>query len=208
MIGWINTKTLADTGDARAAQGWCPVVVDTNAGARITEWTGLGEPFDPTRDTQLGRGWYGIVPDPTSDHVVWAAAGGVPGQIARLSLDRIRPKPAWLSIISRRLRMLNAPVEGYSPRGIDIDTNGDRLDRVVRQRAHREVRPTAVPRLQRSDRHRPAVRRGWTLYATSGPKLAGVDDHGSADFHYYNWVDQFDTARAGSECPDRDGVDV
>jgi len=34
---------------------------------------------------------------------------------------------------------------------------------------------------------------GWTLYPTPGPQMKNVKDPGSADFHYYNWVDQFDT---------------
>ncbi len=42
---------------------------------------------------------------------------------------------------------------------------------------------------------------GWTLWATPGPQMAGVDDHGSADFHYCNWVDQFDTLGLGPNVP-------
>ena len=42
---------------------------------------------------------------------------------------------------------------------------------------------------------------GWTLYATPGPQMTGVDAHGSADFHYYNWVDQFDTLGLGANVP-------
>ena len=33
---------------------------------------------------------------------------------------------------------------------------------------------------------------GWTLYPTPGPQMKNVSDPGSADYHYYNWVDQFD----------------
>lgn len=31
---------------------------------------------------------------------------------------------------------------------------------------------------------------GWTLYATPGPNFQNVTDQGSADSHYYDWVDQ------------------
>ena len=31
--------------------------------------------------------------------------------------------------------------------------------------------------------------------------MAGVDDHGSADFHYYTWVDQFGTLGLGPNVP-------
>ena len=31
--------------------------------------------------------------------------------------------------------------------------------------------------------------------------MKGVTDHGSADFHYYNWVDQFNTLGLGENIP-------
>jgi hypothetical protein len=42
---------------------------------------------------------------------------------------------------------------------------------------------------------------GWTLYATPGPKFRGVPAAGSADSHYYDWVDQFDTLGLGKNTP-------
>ena len=201
VIGWINTRVLEETGDEQAAQGWCPTVVDTNGDGRITEWVGLREEFDPTKDTQLGGGWYGIVPDPTADNVVWGASGGVPGQIVRLSIGDNPPETCIAEYYQPPFDNPNAPVQGYSPRGIDIDTNGviwtalsgsGHLARFDRDKCHVLNGPTAT------GQHCPE---GWTLYATPGPQLAGVDDHGSADFHYYNWVDQFDTLGLGKNVP-------
>ena len=42
---------------------------------------------------------------------------------------------------------------------------------------------------------------GWTLYSTPGPKLKGVEGSANADYHYYNWVDQFDTLGLGANVP-------
>ncbi len=42
---------------------------------------------------------------------------------------------------------------------------------------------------------------GWTLYPTPGPNFANVKDSGSADSHYYDWVDQFDTLGLGKNTP-------
>ena len=47
---------------------------------------------------------------------------------------------------------------------------------------------------------------GWTLYATPGPQMKGVEAAGSADFHYYNWVDQFDTLGLGENVPIANGT--
>ena len=35
--------------------------------------------------------------------------------------------------------------------------------------------------------------------------MKGVTDHGSADFHYYNWVDQFNTLGLGEDIPIANG---
>jgi hypothetical protein len=42
---------------------------------------------------------------------------------------------------------------------------------------------------------------GWRLYQTPGPQFKGVTDLGSADSHYYNWVDAFDTLGMGRNVP-------
>ena len=201
VIGWINTRVWDETGDPKAAQGWCPTIVDTTGDGVIGEWVPLGEEPDPNKDTQMGRGWYGIVPDPTEDNVVWAASGGVPGQIVRLSIGDNPPASCVAEYYQPPFENPRAPVQGYSPRGVDIDTNGviwtalsgsGHLARFDRDKCRVLRGPTAT------GQHCPE---GWTLYATPGPKLRGVDDHGSADFHYYNWVDQFNTLGLGVNVP-------
>jgi len=42
---------------------------------------------------------------------------------------------------------------------------------------------------------------GWTLYPAPGPQMKGTTLSGSADFSYYNWVDQFDTLGLGPNTP-------
>ncbi len=201
VIGWINTRQYDETGDAQASQGWCPTIVDTTGDGRIGAWTGLREAPDPTKDRQLGRGWYGIVPDPTAERVVWAASGGVPGQIVRLELGDDPPRTCLAEYYQPPFENPDAPVQGYSPRGVDIDTNGivwtalsgsGHVARFDRSRCRVLNGPEAT------GQHCPE---GWTLYATPGPQMQGVTDHGSADFHYYNWVDQFDTLGLGANVP-------
>ncbi len=201
VIGWINTRVYAETGDERASQGWCPTIVDTNGDGRITEWTGYRDDPDPAKDRQMGRGWYGIVPDPTADNVVWGASGGVPGQIVRLSIGENPPETCIAEYYQPPFENARAPIQGYSPRGIDIDQHGvvwtalsgsGHFAKFDRRECAVLNGPTAT------GQHCPE---GWTLYATPGPQMKGVTDHGSADFHYYNWVDQFDTLGLGENVP-------
>ena len=208
VIGWVNTKTYAETGDEQASQGWCPTIVDTTGDGRIGEWTGLREDPDPAKDRQLGRGWYGIVPDPTAENVVWAASAGVPGQIVRLSIGDNPPETCISEYYQPPFENADAPIQGYSPRGIDIDRNGvvwtalsgsGHVAKFDRSRCAVLNGPTAT------GQHCPE---GWTLYATPGPQMQGVDAHGSADFHYYNWVDQFDTLGLGENVPHRHRLDL
>ena len=42
---------------------------------------------------------------------------------------------------------------------------------------------------------------GWTLYQTPGPRMKGVEGTANADYHYYNWVDQFDALGLGENVP-------
>ncbi|HIF22101.1 MAG: hypothetical protein ABGY72_03270 [bacterium] len=44
---------------------------------------------------------------------------------------------------------------------------------------------------------------GWTLYQIPGPNMKGADVR--ADFHYYNWVDIYDTLGLGENVPIANG---
>ena len=201
VIGWLDVDVYEETGDAQAAQGWCPLIVDTNGDGRITEWVGRAGDVDPALDKEMGGGWYGIVPDPTADSVVWAASGGVPGQIVRLELGDNPPETCVAEYYQPPFENPDAPIQGFSPRGIDIATDGvvwtalsgsGHMASFDRSRCDVLNGPTAT------GQHCP---QGWTLHATPGPQMKGVSTHGSADFHYYNWVDQHDTLGLGPNVP-------
>ena len=49
VIGWINTRIWDETGDAAKAQGWCPLIVDTNGDGKIGAYTQPNEKPDPTQ---------------------------------------------------------------------------------------------------------------------------------------------------------------
>ena len=94
---------------------------------------------------------------------------------------------------------------GHAPRGLDVDRNGiiwtalsgsGHMASFDRSKCRVLNGPEAI------GQHCPE---GWTLYPTPGPQMKGVTDPGSADFHYYSWVDQFNTLGLGENVPIANG---
>jgi hypothetical protein len=205
VVGWLDTRKFDETGDERASQGWCPTILDTNGDGKAGEYTEPDEPIDPARDRRLFGFAYGIIPNP-ADGSVWFTRPypeTVPGQILRLDPETCLteqyqppfdtdavPRSGW----------------GHGPRGIDIDKNGilwtalggsGHIASFDRSKCKVLNGPTAT------GQHCPE---GWTLHATPGPQMKGVNAAGSGDFHYYIWVDQFDTLGLGADVPVANGT--
>jgi hypothetical protein len=94
-----------------------------------------------------------------------------------------------------------AAVQGFSPRGLDIDRNGivwaplasGHFASFDRRKCKGSLSgPTAT------GQHCPE---GWTLYPFPGPQFKGLTDSGSAEASYYDWVDQFDVVGLGANVP-------
>jgi hypothetical protein len=205
VIGWINTRVWDETGDAAKAQGWCPMIVDTNGDGQIGAYTQPNQPRDPTRDMRVSGFAYGVIVNPV-DGSIWWATPGVPGRIGRLERGNNAPATCRAEVYEPPYNPAAAnAINGHAPRGIDIDRNG--------------VIWTALsggPHLASFDRRKCKVLNGssatgqhcpegWTLYAAPGPQMKGTDLPGSADFSYYNWVDQFDTLGLGPNVPIMNG---
>ena len=99
-----------------------------------------------------------------------------------------------------------AEVKGHSPRGIDIDRNG-LIWTALSGSGHLASFDRSKCRVLRGNeatgQHCPE---GWRLYPTPGPQMKGVTDSGSADFHYYNWVDHFNILGLGENVPIANGT--
>jgi hypothetical protein len=92
-------------------------------------------------------------------------------------------------------------VQGFSPRGLDIDRNGvvwaplasGHFASFDRRKCQGPLNgPTAT------GQHCPE---GWTLYPFPGPQFKGLTDSGSAEASYYDWVDQFNVVGLGANVP-------
>ncbi len=212
-VGWLNTKMFDETHDAQKSQGWTPLILDTNGNGKRDAYTEPGQPSDPTKDTRIKVGFYGIIPSP-ADGSVWGTVLGFPGGIVRLNPGPDPVKTALAEYYEAPWNNPKAAVQGFSPRGLDIDSNGvvwtvlasGHFASFDRRKCKGPLNgPTATGQ---------QCPEGWTLYRTPGPSFKGVSDLvGSADENYYNWVDQFDSLGMGKNVPvatgnDSDALDV
>ena len=217
VTGWINTTVYDETGDDEASQGWCPLVIDTNGDGRITKpWNepvgrnrsqneggGGGENIDvdPTLDTHVNVGSYGIIANPLDD-ALWGSGTQYPGRIWRLDKGSNPPETCIAEVYE--VPLVNGEYEGYGPRGIDVDRNGviwTALSGTSHLASFDRSKCTVLNGPATADGQHCAE--GWTLYEIPGPNLKGTDVR--SDFHYYNWVDQFNTLGLGENVPIANG---
>jgi hypothetical protein len=217
VVGWLNTKMWDQTHDEQKSQGWTALVLDTNgngkrdpyldseqkvltapSGESLGTSTAIGA-VDPTRDTRLNAAFYAV--GIGADGMIWGSVLGFPGGIVRLNPGSNPPETALAEYYEVPWNNPKAPVSGYSPRGMDVDRNNvvwvalgsGHLASFDRRKCKGPLNgPTAT------GQHCPE---GWTLYPTPGPNFVNVKDSGSADSHYYDWVDQFDTLGLGKNTP-------
>jgi streptogramin lyase len=154
------------------AQGWSQIVVDSDG--------------DGTKDTPSNGFNYGIIPNPVDD-TVWTGRPGNPGNIVRYDPG------------SDMFEVYRPPAPGHGPRGVDVDTKGiiwtglggsGHLAKFDRSKC-RQTWGTGDQ-----------CPEGWTLYRSPGPQIdtgPGAANVTNADFHYYIWVDQFNTLGMGKD---------
>ncbi len=199
-VGWLNIKMWDETHDAEKSQGWTPFILDTNGNGKRDEYTEAGQPMDPTKDMRIKVGFYGVSPSP-ADGSIWGTVLGFPGALVRLNPGSDPARTSLAEIYEVPWNNPKAPVQGFSPRGMDITRDGvvwtvlasGHFASFDRRKCKGPLNgPTAT------GQHCPE---GWTLYRTPGPSFQGTTDYGSADTNYYNWVDQFDTFGMGKNTP-------
>ncbi len=122
-VGWFKTKVWDETHDVQKSQGWTPFILDTNGNGKRDVYTEPGQPSEPTKDTRIKVGFYGVSPSPV-DGSVWGTVLGFPGAIVRLNPGPDPAKTALAEMYEVPWNNPKAPVQGFSPRGMDIDRNG------------------------------------------------------------------------------------
>lgn len=195
VVGWFNTKVFESTGDVSRSQGWCPYILDSNGNGRMDEYVEPGQAIEPGKDRRIAATTtYGVIVNPT-DGSVWQGAFGTPGFLLRTD-----PKTCLTEIYEPPFHNPNSELTGYGPKGVDVDRSGIIWTALagsghIASFDRRKCKVTSGPLATGQQ-----CPEGWTLYPTPGPKLGGTDE-ANADFHYYNWVDQFDTFGLGKDIP-------
>jgi hypothetical protein len=218
VVGWLNTKMWDQTHDAQKSQGWTALVLDTNgngkrdayvegeqsvltapSGESLGTSSALNAAPEAAKDTRLNAAFYALAIG--ADGMVWGTVLGFPGGLVRLNPGPNPPETALAEYYEVPWNDSRATMSGFSPRGMDIDGNG--VVWVALGSGHlasfdrgKCKGPLNGPKA--TGRHCPE---GWTLYPTPGPKFKNVADSGSADSHYYDWVDRFDTLGLGKNTP-------
>jgi hypothetical protein len=197
----LNTRLYFETGDEQMAQGWTPLIIDSNGNGRRDEYVEANQPLDPKKDKRVMAAFYGVQPSPVDDSI-WGQAMDVgfsrmdqPGYILRLVPGADPARTALTEVY--------APPEGtYGSRGLDLDSKGVLWTALASGHVASFDRgkckgplngPAAV-----TGKHCPE---GWTLYPMPGPQFKGVTDKGSANHAYYIWVDRENTFGLGRDVP-------
>jgi hypothetical protein len=199
VVGWLNTRMFDETGDEEKSQGWTALILDTNGNGKRDAYVEPDQPVDPAKDKRIVAPFYAVAPAP--DGSVWASVLGYPGAVVRLNPGPNPPATSLAELYELPLDKSGSPVEGFSPRGGDVDRNGvywtalasGHLASFDRKKCKGPLNgPTAT------GQHCPE---GWSFYPEPLPQLQGVSDRGSAGASYYTWVDQFNTLGLGANVP-------
>jgi len=198
VVGWLNTKMFEATGDEEKSQGWTALVLDTNGNGKRDDYVEPNQPVDPAKDKRYGSAFYAVSPAP--DGSVWGSVLGFPGAIVRLTPGANPPGTALAEVFEPPVKD-GVPVEGYSPRGMDIDRNGVAWVALASGHMGSFDRRKCKGPLNGPNATGQHCPEGWTFYTEPVPQLKNVTDSGSAEASYYTWVDQFDTSGLGANTP-------
>ncbi len=199
VVGWLNTKMFEETRDEAKSQGWTALVMDTNGNGKRDAYVEPDQPLDPSKDKRFGGAFYSVAPAP--DGSVWGSVLGFPGAAVRIVPGSNPPETTLAEVYEPPVNNPKAPVQGFSPRGMDIDRDGVVWAALASGHMASFDRRKCKGPLNGPEATGQHCPEGWTLYAEPLPQLKGVTEPGSAGASYYTWVDQFDTFGLGANLP-------
>ncbi len=194
---WFDSRLWDKTGDEKKAGGHIVRVMDANGNGKLDAgWVSAKDKLDPTKDKELDPGQaYSVIPNPV-DGSVWISYSVIPGGIMRYD-----PKTKLSEWYEPPYMNKNAKTQGYLPHGIDVDRktgviwtglNSGHYAEFDRRKCKVTNGPSAT------GQHCPE---GWTLHQAPGPNFKTVEESGTADSYYLNWVDWHNTSGLGDNTP-------
>ena len=176
VLGWFDPDKYdpARPETLEQAQGWAQTKVDSDG--------------DGTADTPVFGFNYGVIPNDV-DGSVWTAQPftGPRGVILRFD-------PA-----TKMFEEYEPPAPGIGPRGVDVDSKGVIWTSLGGSGDLASFDRSKCRQTWGTGKQCPE---GWTLYRSPGPSMrtaTGGDSAIGADYHYYLWVDRFDTLGMGED---------
>ncbi len=192
VVGWLDTKVWDETHDATKAQGWTPLILDTNGNGKRDDYVEPDADPDPAKDTRIIAGWYAVMPNP-ADGSIWGSYRGNPGAIVRLNPG---PDPVKTALAE----IYKVPAPGFGVRGADIDSKGVVWVSLSSGHLGEFDRKKCKGPLNGPDATGDHCPEGWTFHQYPGPGFEGIGPN-SAEASYYSWVDQHNTFGLGDDVP-------
>jgi hypothetical protein len=200
VVGWLNTRQYLESGDAQAAQGWTPMVLDTNGNGQRDAYTEPGQPMNPEMDMRIMNGSYYAV-SPAPDGSVWGTLLGYPGGVARLVPGEDPTTDALVEYYELPVDQNGSAIEGFSPRGGDVDRDGVIWVALASGQMASFDRRLCTGPLNGPEATGHHCPEGWSFYTEPLPQFQGLDREGSVEGSYYTWVDQQNTLGLGDNTP-------
>ena len=219
-LNWIATKVWDETHDPQKAQGWCPLVINTKEkgltkvaaksddGVTIDpdrkHWNMPGEIVDPTKDTNIGGGTYGLGVNPV-DGTIWAGLPRYPGGIVRLDRGSAPPETCKTEFYEPP-KGSDGKYLAFAPHDLNLDSKGiawvsftsGQIGRFDRSKCKVLIGPSAT------GQH---CQEGWKIWDSPSPRLGGANTTAeSTDYIYQTFVDRFNTFGLGKDVPMFPGV--
>jgi hypothetical protein len=192
VVGWLDMKIYDETGDAAKAQGWTPMILDTNGNGKRDEYVEPNQPVVPAKDKRISAGFYAVMPSP-ADGSVWGSFRDFPGAVVRITPGSNPSETALTEIY-------NVPLPGFGIRGADIDKQGVVWASLASGHLASFDRRKCKGPLNGPKATGDHCPEGWSFYQYPGPGFQGIGQN-SAESSYYSWVDQHNTFGLGEDVP-------
>jgi hypothetical protein len=192
VVGWFDMKKFEETGDVAKAQGWTPMILDTNGNGKRDAYVEPNQPADATKDKRITAPFYAVMPNP-ADGSIWGSIRTFPGAVVRIAAG---PNPSETALAE----IYNIPLPGFGIRGADIDKHGVVWASLASGHLASFDRRKCKGPLNGPKATGDHCPEGWSFYQYPGPGFQGVGEN-SAESSYYSWVDQHDTFGLGEDVP-------